>query len=138
MSHACRLAGTAKAGGGTAAAVCRAALSLSASKTAFVVSSTNRGMPSVRSIMSCLTLGESSLFPVMLSMMAALSRSPSRLNGSHEERRLQHYRAVLIAVEAGRKKLLELVNSGRIHDIVMHRLEGELDQEELSRLGWSG
>jgi CPA1 family monovalent cation:H+ antiporter len=44
----------------------------------------------------------------------------------------------LIAVEAGRKKLLELVNSGRIHDIVMHRLEGELDQEELSRLGWSG
>ena len=25
-----------------------------------------------------------------------------------------------------------------IHDIVMHRLEGELDQEELSRLGWSG
>ncbi|HWX31385.1 MAG TPA: hypothetical protein VNZ53_28605 [Steroidobacteraceae bacterium] len=58
--------------------------------------------------------------------------------GSHEERRLQHYRAVLIAVEAGRKKLLELFNSGRIHDIVMHRLEGELDQEELSRLGWSG
>ena len=59
-------------------------------------------------------------------------------NGSHEERRLQHYRVVLIAVEAGRKKLLELFNSGRIHDIVMHRLEGELDQEELSRLGWSG
>lgn len=51
--------------------------------------------------------------------------------GSHEERRLQHYRAVLIAVEAGRSKLLELFNSGRIHDSVMHRLEGELDQEEL-------
>jgi CPA1 family monovalent cation:H+ antiporter len=51
--------------------------------------------------------------------------------GPHEERRLQHYRAILIAVEAGRNKLLELFNSGRIHDSVMHRLEGELDQEEL-------
>jgi Na+/H+ antiporter len=51
--------------------------------------------------------------------------------GSHEERRLQHYRAVLIAVEAGRKKLLDLFNTGQIHDSVMHRLEGELDQEEL-------
>lgn len=51
--------------------------------------------------------------------------------GPHGERRLQHYRAVLIAVEAGRSKLLELFNAGRIHDSVMHRLEGELDQEEL-------
>ncbi|RFB81582.1 Na+/H+ antiporter [Methylovirgula sp. 4M-Z18] len=50
---------------------------------------------------------------------------------SHGERRLQHYRAVLIAVEAGRRKLLELFNSGRIHDSVMHRLEAELDREEL-------
>ncbi|WP_426419645.1 Na+/H+ antiporter [Bradyrhizobium genosp. A] len=49
----------------------------------------------------------------------------------HEERRLQHYRAILIAVGAGRNRLLELFNSGRIHDSVMHRLEGELDQEEL-------
>ncbi|WP_027535251.1 hypothetical protein [Bradyrhizobium sp. WSM3983] len=50
--------------------------------------------------------------------------------GSHEERRLQHYRAILIAVEAG-NRLLELFNSGRIHDTVMHRLESELDQEDL-------
>ncbi|WP_194458912.1 hypothetical protein [Bradyrhizobium sp. CCBAU 53421] len=28
-------------------------------------------------------------------------------------------------------KLLELFNGGRIHDSIMHRLEGELDQEEL-------
>ena len=51
--------------------------------------------------------------------------------GPHEQRRLQHYRAVLIAVEAGRGRLLDLFNSGRVHDSVMHRLEGELDQEEL-------
>jgi CPA1 family monovalent cation:H+ antiporter len=41
--------------------------------------------------------------------------------GAHEGRRLQHYCAPLIAAEAGRKKLLELFNSGRIHDSVMHR-----------------
>ena len=39
----------------------------------------NKGMPSVRSIMSCLMIGDSNLFPVTLSMMAAISRSPSRL-----------------------------------------------------------
>ena len=37
-----------------AAAVRSAAPSLSASSTAFVISSTNSGMPSVRSMMSCL------------------------------------------------------------------------------------
>jgi len=50
----------------------------------------------------------------------------------HENRRLQHYRAILIAVEAGRKKLLELFNAGQIHDSVMYKLEEELDQEELT------
>jgi Na+/H+ antiporter len=55
-----------------------------------------------------------------------------RAKETHEERRLQHYRAVLIAVEASRKKLLELFNTGQVHDNVMHRLEGELDQEELT------
>lgn len=51
---------------------------------------------------------------------------------THEERRLQHYRAVLIAAKAGRKQLLQLFNRGQVHDSVMHRLEGELDQEELA------
>ena len=46
----------AKAEDGTVAAVCRASSSVSASSTAFVISSTKRGMPSVRSIMSCLML----------------------------------------------------------------------------------
>jgi hypothetical protein len=61
----------------------------------------------------------------------AVAEDHALAKGSHEEQRLQHYRAVLIAVVAGRKKLLELFNSGRIHDSVMHRLESELDQEEL-------
>ena len=54
IREACKLAGTAKAGDGIAAAACPAAPSLPASRTALVISSTNNGMPSVRSIMSCL------------------------------------------------------------------------------------
>ena len=50
MSEACKLAGTAMAGDGTPAAVRLASPSLSASKTAFVIFSTNSGMPSVRSM----------------------------------------------------------------------------------------
>ena len=61
ISEACRLAGTASAGDGTAAAVCSAAPSLSASSTAFVISSTNSGMPSVRSMMSCRILAGNEL-----------------------------------------------------------------------------
>ena len=65
-----------------AAAVCSAAPSPAASNTAFVISSTNRGMPSVRSIMSCLTLAGSGLLPETRSIIAAISRSPSRLSVS--------------------------------------------------------
>ncbi len=79
INEACKLAGTAKAGDGTAAAVCRASPSLSASSTAFVISSTNRGMPSVRSIMSRLMFAGSGLLPVTPSISAVISRSPSRL-----------------------------------------------------------
>lgn len=61
----------------------------------------------------------------------AVAEDHALAQGSHETSRLQHYRAILVAVQAGRNKLLELFNSGRIHDSVMHRLEGELDQEEL-------
>ena len=53
ISEACKLAGTARAGDGTAATVRRASPSPSASSTALVISSTNSGMPSVRSTMSC-------------------------------------------------------------------------------------
>ena len=62
---------------GTAATVRRAALSLSASSTAFVISSTNRGMPSVRSMMSCRIFAGSPLLPATRSMMMAMSRSAS-------------------------------------------------------------
>ena len=64
ISEACRLAGTAMDGDGMAATRARPLSSLSASSTAFVISSTNNGMPSVRSIMSCLMLAGSSLLPV--------------------------------------------------------------------------
>ena len=62
------------------AAVRRASPSPSASSTAFVISSTNRGMPSVRSTISAITSAGSSLFPTRRAMMAAASRSPSRLS----------------------------------------------------------
>src|SRR5260370_1413411 len=55
ISDACKLCGTANAGAGTLATVRRAAPSLSASSTAFVISSTNNGMPSVRSTISAVT-----------------------------------------------------------------------------------
>ena len=71
ISEACKLAGTAKAGDGTAPAVRRASPSPSASSTAFVISSTNSGMPSVRSTISAITSAGSSLFPTRRAMMAA-------------------------------------------------------------------
>ena len=80
ISDACKLAGTAMAVGGTAAVVRRASPSLSASNTAFVISSTNSGMPSVRSTISAITSAGSSLFPTSRATMTAASRSPSRLS----------------------------------------------------------
>ena len=53
--------------------------SATASSTALVISSTNSGMPSVRSIMSCLMLSGSGLLPVTRSIRAAVSRAPRRL-----------------------------------------------------------
>src|SRR5262249_41657675 len=50
-----------------------------ASKTAFAISSTNSGTPSVRSIMSRLMLSDRELFPVTQSIIASISRSPRRL-----------------------------------------------------------
>jgi hypothetical protein len=78
ISEACKLAGTAKAGDGTAAAVRCAASSLSASSTAFVISSANRGMPSVRSTISDCTSAGSALFPARRAIMAARLRSTRR------------------------------------------------------------
>src|SRR5262245_44916910 len=56
---------------GTAAAVRRAAPSLSASNTAFVISSTNSGMPSVRSTISTITSAGNCLFPTRRPMIVA-------------------------------------------------------------------
>ena len=50
-----------------------------ASSTAFVISSTNRGMPSVRSMMSCRMFAGSELVAATRSIMASTSRRVSRL-----------------------------------------------------------
>jgi hypothetical protein len=50
-----------------------------ASNTAFVISSTNKGMPSVRSMMSCLMFAGSSSLPATRSIMLPTSRSARRL-----------------------------------------------------------
>jgi hypothetical protein len=78
ISEACRLAGTVRAEDGTAAMVCLASPSLSASNAAFVISSTNNGMPSVRSMMSWRILAGSSSLPTTRSITAPASRSPNR------------------------------------------------------------
>ena len=80
ISDACKLAGTAIVAAGTAASVRRAAPSLSDSSTAFVISSTNRGMPSVRSTISSITSGGSVFSPTRRSMIAVMSCFPSRLS----------------------------------------------------------
>jgi CheY-like chemotaxis protein len=57
IRDACRHAGTANAEEGTVAVRCSTPPWLSASTTAFVISSTNNGMPSVRSMMSWADVG---------------------------------------------------------------------------------
>ena len=80
ISDACRLTGTAILGDGMEATVCCAAPSLPASNTALVISSTNRGMPSVRSIMSLRTSVGMSLLPTTLSITVSMSRCANRLS----------------------------------------------------------
>jgi hypothetical protein len=82
ISEACRLAGTATEDDGIAATARSVAPSPAASSTALVISSTNSGMPSVRSIMSCLVLSGSGQLPVTPSIMAEISRRASRLRAS--------------------------------------------------------
>ncbi len=62
IREACKVVGTVSAGDGTKATVCRASPSFSASITAFVISSTNRGIPSARSMMSCMLGSSAGLF----------------------------------------------------------------------------
>ena len=64
--------------GRNAAAVRRASLSLPASRTAFVISSTNRGMPSARSTMSWRMLAGSGLPPAIWSTIASNFARASR------------------------------------------------------------
>ena len=79
MSDACKLAGTGRVGNAAAARARSAESSRPASSTALVISSTNSGMPSVRSIMSSRTFAGSALSLTRWSIMASISRCPSRL-----------------------------------------------------------
>ena len=88
IKDACKLAGTARIGGGIAAAVRSAASSLSASRTAFVISSMNRGIPSVRSMMSCRMLAGRSLLPITPSIIASMQRFGRRLKRNSGDARL--------------------------------------------------
>jgi hypothetical protein len=63
ISEACKLAGTAPVG--TAEVVFSASFALPASSTAFVISSTNSGMPSVRSTMSFRMLAGRTLMGIL-------------------------------------------------------------------------
>jgi len=80
INEAWRLAGTVEEGGRIDPAVRSLDCSLSASRIAFVISSTNSGMPSVRSMMSCLIFWSSVLSPATRSIIAAISRRPSLFN----------------------------------------------------------
>ena len=87
-------------GEGTIATVRRAACSLSSpSSTAIVISSTKRGMPSVRSTISAITSAGSSLLPTRCAMMTRASRSPSRLSIRLVYMRLAHPRCVELRAE---------------------------------------
>ena len=75
MSEACKLAGTSRAGDGIRRNRTLGRTALSASSTALVISSTNSGMPSVRSMMSCRMFAGSALLPTTRSIMGPTSRS---------------------------------------------------------------
>ncbi len=51
--------------------------------------------------------------------------------GALEPDRQEHFRVVLAAIAAGRERVLQLHQEGRIHDTVLHALENELDLEEM-------
>jgi CPA1 family monovalent cation:H+ antiporter len=46
--------------------------------------------------------------------------------------RVDHYRAVLAAIHAGREELLRMHRAGEIHDSVLHTIEEGLDLEEVN------
>ena len=50
---------------------------------------------------------------------------------THAPVKIEHHRAVLAAVEAGRAEVLQLHAAGEIHDRVLRMLEWELDLQQL-------
>jgi hypothetical protein len=72
-----------------------------------------------------------------LSLSSGLSQ-PHPSHGTAEgddetigEESLAHFKAALRAVEEGRAELLRLLHEGDVHDSVVHRIEAELDLEEI-------
>ena len=99
INEACKLAGTARAGDGTAATVRQAAPSPSASSTAFVISSTNRGMPSVRSMISASIPAGSALFPARRVDHGGRFTLPKPIQRQARHMRLSHPRRVELGTE---------------------------------------
>ena len=82
-----------------AAVACRAASSLPASRTALVISSTNSGMLSVRSMMSWRTLAGSALLPTTPSMIAVNITFPQPIDGDECHIRSPHPRWLKVGPE---------------------------------------
>ena len=100
ISEACKLAGTARAGDGTAATVRRASPSLSASSTAFVISSTNSGMPSVRSTISADHIRRQLLVPDKARDDGGRFTLPKPVERQARHMRLSHPRRVELGAES--------------------------------------
>ncbi len=49
----------------------------------------------------------------------------------HQSRRIEHFRAVITAIDAGRAMVLRMHRAGEIHDRVLRDLEQELDLQQL-------
>ncbi len=77
----------------------------------------------------------SELHPRLLEQYCYRARAAERFSSAEADllsHRQEHFGAVLSAIRAGRAELVRLHRAGEIHDEVLHRLENELDLEELT------
>ncbi|MFO1026133.1 MAG: Na+/H+ antiporter [Acetobacteraceae bacterium] len=77
------------------------------------------------------------MHPRLLEQYGYRARAAERFSSAEADllgHRQEHFGAVLSAIKAGRAELVRLHRAGEIHDEVLHRLENELDLEELTAL----
>lgn len=77
------------------------------------------------------------MHPRLLEQYGYRARAAERFSSAEADllgHRQEHFGAVLSAIRAGRAELVQLHRAGEIHDEVLHRLENELDLEELTAL----